>query len=57
MASLGHDLVGGFGPGEGVAAPVPGLDEGADGGYEVFDAGVAAASDGLAADDAEEHLD
>jgi len=40
-----------------VAAVVVAVDEGADGGDELFDAGEAAAADGLAGDDAEEDLD
>src|SRR3954471_23135069 len=52
-----EDVVGGLGPGEGLAAVVPAVDESADGGGEVFDAAVAAAADGLAGDDAEEDLD
>jgi len=50
-------LVGGFGPYEGVAAFVPAVDERADCGDEVFDAGEGAAADGLAGDDPEEDLD
>jgi hypothetical protein len=42
-----------LGPGEGVAAVVPAVDEGADLGGEVADAAVAAAVDGLAFDDPE----
>jgi hypothetical protein len=45
---LGEDLVGGLGPGEGVGAVVPAVDEGADLGVEVFGAGVGAVVDGLA---------
>ena len=41
-----EDVVGGFGPGEGLAAVVVAVDEAADGGGEVFDAGEAAAADG-----------
>lgn len=37
----GEDGVGVFGPGEGVAAVVVAVDEAADGGDEVFDAGEA----------------
>ena len=37
-----------------MAAVVPGVDEGSDGVDELFDAGEAAAADGLAGDDAEE---
>ena len=47
-----EDVVGGFDPGEGVAAVVPAVDEAADGCGEVFDAGEAAPADGLAGDDA-----
>ena len=52
-----EDVVGGFDPAEGVAAVVPAVDEAADHGDEVFDAGEAAAVDGLAGDDAEENFD
>ena len=52
-----EDVVGGFDPGEGVAAVVPAVDEAADGCGEVFDAGEAAPADGLAGDDAEEDFD
>ena len=40
-------LVGGLGPDEGLAAVVPAVDERFDGDDEVFDAGEAAAADGL----------
>jgi hypothetical protein len=53
---LGNDLVGGFGPGEGLAAFVPAVDVGLDRGDEVLDRGERAAADGLAGDDAEEDL-
>src|SRR5438552_8864863 len=49
-------LVGGLGPGERVAAVVPAVDEGLDGGDEVLDRGEAAAADGLPGDDREEDL-
>src|SRR5881227_3239065 len=49
-------LVGGLGPGEGVTAAVPAVDEGLDGGDEVLDRGEAAAADGLPGDDREEDL-
>jgi hypothetical protein len=39
-----------------VTAVVPAVDEGFDGGDEVFDRGEAAAADGLAGDDREEDL-
>ena len=53
---MGQDFVGGFGPDERVAAFVPAVDEGLDGGDQVFDPGEGAAADGLAGDDAEEDL-
>jgi len=52
---LGEDLVGGLGPGEGVGAVVPAIDEGADLGVEVFGAGVGAAVDGLAFGQGNQH--
>jgi hypothetical protein len=54
---FGQDLVGGFGPDEGVGALVPAVDEGADAAVELGDAGEAAAVDGLAFDDPEPQLD
>ncbi len=54
---MGQDLVGGLGPDERVAAVVPAVDERADRGDEFLDAGEGSASDGLASDDPEEHLD
>jgi len=54
---LGEDFVGGLGPGEWLAAFVPAVDEGLDGGDEVLDRGEGASADGLAGDDAEEDLD
>ncbi len=45
------------GPGKWLAAFVPAVDEGFDGGDEFFDAGEGSASDGLAGDDAEEDFD
>src|SRR5271154_5074866 len=56
-AAFREYLVGGLGPGEGVAAVVPAVDEGLDRGDEVLDRGEAAAADGLPGDDAEENLD
>src|SRR3954447_12234396 len=53
----GADLVGCLGPGEWVASVVTAVDEGADGGDEVFDAVEGSAADGLAGDDPEEDLD
>jgi hypothetical protein len=47
-------LVGGLGPDEGVAAVIPAVDEGLDGGDEVGDRGEAAAADGLPGDDRED---
>ena len=41
-AAFREYLVGGLGPGEGVAAVVPAVDEGLDGGDEVLDRGEAA---------------
>jgi hypothetical protein len=41
--------------GEGMAAIVPAVDEGADGVDEVFDAGEVAAADGLVGNDAKKH--
>jgi hypothetical protein len=55
-AAFREYLVGGLGPGEGVAAVVPAVDEGLDGGNEGLDRGEAAAADGLPGDDAEENL-
>ena len=52
-----EDLVGGFGPDEGLAAVVPAVDEGSDFDHQVADRGVSAAVDGLAFDDAEPDLD
>src|SRR6266516_829304 len=49
-------LIGGLGPGEGMAAVVPAVDEVLDGGDEVLDRGEAAAADGLAGDDRKEDL-
>jgi hypothetical protein len=46
-----EDLVGSFGPDEGVAAVVPAGDEGADLGVEVFDVDEGSAVDGLSVDD------
>lgn len=37
-----EDLIGGLGPGEGITAVVPAVDEGVDGGDTVLDAGEAA---------------
>jgi hypothetical protein len=51
------DVVCGLGRCEGLAAFVPGLDERVDGVDEVGDGVEAVPSDGLAADDGEEHLD
>lgn len=42
-----EDVVGGFGPGEGLAAFVPAVDEAADGGDKALHVGEAAAADGL----------
>jgi hypothetical protein len=47
---LGEDFVGGLGPGEWLAAFVPAVDEGLDGGDEVLDRGEGASADGLAGD-------
>src|SRR5881394_4352583 len=55
-AAFREYLVGGLGPCEGVAAVVPPVDEGLDGGDEVLDRGEAAAADGLPGDDREEDL-
>src|SRR6266568_3734097 len=55
-AALREYLVGGLGPGEGVAAVVPPVDEVLDGGDEVLDRGEAAAADRLPGDDREEDL-
>src|SRR5437660_12288833 len=55
-AAFREYLVGGLGPGEGVAAVVPPGDEGLDGGDQVGDRGEAAAADRLPGDDREEHL-
>src|SRR5690242_17805243 len=55
-AAFREYLVGGLGPGEGVAAVVPPVDEVLDGVDEVGDRGEAAAADGLPGDDREEHL-
>src|SRR5690242_2255171 len=49
-AAFREYLVGGLGPGEGMAAVVPAVDEGLDGGDEVGDRGEAAAADGLPGD-------
>jgi len=54
---FGEDFVGGSGPGEGVAAVVPAVDEAADCGDEVLDTVEGSAPDGLSGDDPEEHLD
>ena len=54
---FGEDGVGVFGPGEGLAAVVPGVDVGLDRGDQVGDGGEGAAVDGLAGEDAEEDLD
>lgn len=53
---MGEDFVGGFGPGEGLAAVVVGVDVGADCCDELLDVLEGAAADGLAGDDAEEHF-
>src|SRR5919108_2853740 len=55
-AAFREYLVGGLGPGEGVAAVVPPVDEVLDGGDEVLDRGEAATADGLPGDDREEDL-
>src|SRR5437667_10370133 len=55
-AAFREYLVGGLGPDEGVAAVIPAVDEGLDGGDEVGDRGEAAAADGLPGDDREEDL-
>jgi hypothetical protein len=55
-AAFREYLVGGLGPGEGVAAVVPAVNEGLDGADEVLDRGEAAAADGLPGDDGEEDL-
>ena len=55
-AALREYLVSGLGPGEGVAAVVPAVNEVLDGGDEVLDRGEAAAADGLPGDDGEEDL-
>jgi len=52
-----EQVVGGLGPDERVAALVPTVDERTDRSDQVFDAAEAAATDGLAGDDREEHLD
>ena len=57
ICDAGEDVIGGFGPHEGVAAVVPAGDEGADLGVEVFHRAEGAAVDGLAFDDAEPDLD
>jgi hypothetical protein len=49
-----EDVVGGFGPREGVVAVVQAVNEAADGGGEVFEAGETAPADGLAGDDEED---
>src|SRR5437667_6827424 len=55
-AAFREYLVGGLGPGERMAAVVPPVDEGLDGGDELLDRGKAAAADGLPGDDREEDL-
>ncbi len=52
--ALFSGLVGCLGPGERLAAVVPGVDEGLDCGDEVFDRGEATAADGLAGEDRKE---
>lgn len=54
---MGQDVVGGLGPGEGVAAVVPAFDELRDRGDELLDGVERAAADRLPGDDPEEHLD
>jgi hypothetical protein len=51
---LGEDLVGGLGPGEGLAVLVPALAEAIDGGGELIDAGEVATAKGLTVDDGED---
>src|SRR5215207_4189289 len=55
--SLRQELVGGFGPGQRVAAGVPAVDEGPDLGGEVAGAREGAAVDGFAFDEGEPDLD
>jgi hypothetical protein len=54
---VGWDFVGGLGPGEGVAAVAPAVDEGAARCDELFDVVEGPAPDGLSGDDPEQHLD